>query len=88
VEPIGSTNTQTGHPDGSNKLVVCLELFIPNNSTIKSVTSLTVPVYAGVNSTNSDKLYGFIRTVAPLSDSSETLASITGTYTVGEEGEW
>lgn len=88
VEPIGSTNTQTGHPDGKNKLVVCLELFIPNNSTIKSVTSLTVPVYAGVNSTKSDKLYGFIRTVAPLSDSSETLASITGTYTVGEEGEW
>lgn len=88
VEPIGSTNTQTGHPDGKNKLVVCLELFIPNNSTIKSVTSLTVPVYAGVNSTKSDKLYGIIRTAAPLSDSSETLASITGTHTVGEEGVW
>ena len=88
VEPIGSTNTQTGHPDGSNKLVVCLELFIPNNSTIKSVTSLTVPVYAGVNSSNSDKLYGIIRTVAPLSDSSETLATITETNTVGQEGNW
>lgn len=85
VEPIGpNTNAQAGYPDSANKLTMCLQLKIPDIPNIKTITSITVPMYVGENYDKKVGLYGTIRTLAPLSDGSETLNDIRTTYNIGE----
>ena len=83
-EPVGATNAQAGDPNSSKKLTMCMELKTPNDSSIKTITSITVPMYVGESYNYGYGLYGIIRTSAPLSDGSETL-SILATNTVSKE---